>query len=60
MRGLVRAPVRVEVDYRKKRRVEYPPIEEQLDAVWKGGADMDAMRARILAIKLKYPKPQGE
>jgi len=52
--------VRVKVDYREKRRPEYPPIEEQLDAIWKGGAEMDAMRLRVLAVKARFPKPLGE
>lgn len=40
------------------RKVAYPPIEEQLDALWKGGADADAMRQRVLAVKAKYPEPK--
>lgn len=43
-------------DYAKRRAKEYPPIEEQLDAIWKGGVDMEAMRAKVLAVKEKYPK----
>mgnify|MGYP006895934223 CR=1 FL=1 len=42
--------MRVKVDYREKRRPEYPPIEEQLDAIWKGGAEMEAMRPRFAEI----------
>lgn len=38
------------------RRSEYPPIEDQLDALWKGGAESEAMRQKITAIKLKFPK----
>ena len=59
-RAAVSAVVRVKVDYREKRRPEYPPIEEQLDAIWKGGAEMDAMRLRVLAVKARFPKPLGE
>lgn len=59
-RAAVSAVVRVKVDYREKRRPEYPPIEEQLDAIWKGGAEMEAMRLRVLAVKAKFPKPLGE
>lgn len=44
-------------DYYAQRRAEYPPLAEQLDAVWKGGQAHDIMRARILAVKDKYPKP---
>lgn len=43
--------------YAQKRREEYPPITDQLDAIWKGGADLDAMRAQVLSVKAKYPKP---
>jgi len=44
-------------DYYAKRRAEYPPLAEQLDAVWKGGQDQADMLAKIQAIKNKYPKP---
>ena len=45
------------VAYRERRAKEYPPIEDQLDAIWKGGQDTEAMRQQILAVKAKYPKP---
>ena len=38
------------------RARNYPDIRDQLDALWKGGADMDAMRVTIMAVKAKYPK----
>lgn len=49
-------------DYRRLRKAEYPPIGDQLDAIWKTlnptagspGADMLAI---VDAIKTKYPKP---
>jgi hypothetical protein len=44
-------------DYRYQRRAEYPPIGDQLDALWKGGAEAEAMLARIQEIKSQYPKP---
>lgn len=44
-------------DYYAKRRAEYPPLAEQLDAVWKGGQAQAEMLAKIQAIKNKYPKP---
>lgn len=53
-------PVHVKVDYAGKRREAYPPIADQLDAIWKGGAEMEAMRLRVLAVKAKFPKPLGE
>ncbi len=42
--------------YGVKREREYPPIEDQLDAIWKGGAEEVAMRQKVLAVKEKYPK----
>ena len=44
--------------YQILRKAAYPPIEEQLDALWKGSADAEAMRQRVLAVKAKYPKPE--
>ena len=46
----------VPMDYTEKRRLSYPPIGDQLDAIWKGGVDMADMKARIVAVKAKYPK----
>lgn len=43
--------------YKKKRQQEYPSIEDQLDALWKGGQEAQEMKARIEAVKAKYPKP---
>ena len=43
-------------DYAVRRAAEYPPIADQLDALWKGGADAEAMRAKVQAVKAKYPK----
>lgn len=45
-------------EYRQKRAKEYPPIQDQLDAIWKNGADLADMRATIAAIKAKHPKPE--
>ena len=42
--------------YAEKRRQEYPPIGDQLDALWKGGAEAEAMKAKVQAVKNKYPK----
>lgn len=44
-------------DYYAKRRAEYPPLAEQIDAMWKGGSALADMQARILEVKSKYPKP---
>ena len=35
----------------------YPPIGDQLDAMWKGGDAEIAMRKMVLAVKAQYPKP---
>ena len=48
--------VKVQVDYAARRRGEYPSIEDQLDALWKGGTDVDEMRQRVLAVKQRFPK----
>lgn len=42
--------------YIAKRVAEYPPIGDQLDALWKGGAEAEAMLAKVQAVKQKYPK----
>jgi hypothetical protein len=42
--------------YKAKRAVEYPPIGDQLDALWKGGNDAAEMLAKVQAVKAKYPK----
>lgn len=45
-----------EAKYRRDRRNEYPPIGDQLDALWKGGTAADDMKTIINAVKSKYPK----
>lgn len=58
-----------EEKYRDDRTSEYPPIGDQLDALWKqinqwrlNGdpliQDTDAILNKILAVKEKYPKPE--
>ena len=42
--------------YKYQRAAEYPPIGDQLDALWKGGAEAEAMLAKVQAVKAKYPK----
>ena len=42
--------------YVSQRVASYPSIGDQLDALWKGGAEADAMKAKIQAVKTKYPK----
>jgi len=54
-----KAAVQAYVDahaYIAKRAAEYPPIGDQLDALWKGGAEAEAMLAKVQAVKNKYPK----
>ena len=42
--------------YITKRQSEYPPIGDQLDALWKGGDAAAEMMAKVQAVKTKYPK----
>jgi len=42
--------------YRAKRLAEYPPIGDQLDALFKAGLMPKDMAAQIQAVKDKYPK----
>ena len=44
--------------YQRDRAPEYPPIGDQLDALWKGGEDAAEMLAKVQAVKSKYPKPE--
>ena len=44
--------------YQRDRAPEYPPIGDQLDALWKGGEDAEEMLAKVQAVKAKYPKPE--
>lgn len=43
--------------YKLSRAAEYPPIGDQLDALFHAGAFPADMAAQIQAIKDKYPKP---
>jgi len=44
--------------YVEYRVTAYPPIGDQLDALWKGGEALAAMQQQILAVKAAHPKPQ--
>jgi hypothetical protein len=46
------------LEYQRQRAPEYPPIGDQLDALWKGGDAAAEMLARVQAIKAQYPKPE--
>ena len=43
-------------EYQRLRAPEYPPIGDQLDALWKGGDAAAEMLAKVQAVKAKYPK----
>lgn len=58
------AAARAALGYEALRRAEYPPIGDQLDAIWKWleppeGTEAHEIRERWLAVKDKYPKPEG-
>jgi hypothetical protein len=50
--------LKVKQNYSELRRKEYPAIGDQLDALWKGGEALEAMRQQIVAVKEKYKKPK--
>jgi hypothetical protein len=50
----------IALSYQGQRALEYPPIGDQLDALWKGGAAATEMLAKVQAVKAKYPKPEGQ
>ena len=43
-------------EYQRRRAAEYPPIGDQLDALWKGGDAAAEMLTKVQAVKTKYPK----
>jgi len=60
-------PVEDTRDYKAKRRAEFPPVDEQLDAIWKeldrrktGGDTLDkeanAILEKIKKVKKRHPK----
>ena len=47
-------------EYQRLRAKEYPDFKEYLDAIVKGDtAQMEAYIDACLAVKAKYPKPEG-
>lgn len=48
--------VDVKIDYAKQRAKEYPPIEEQVEALMIGGTELANMKALLQTIRAKYPK----
>lgn len=49
-------------NYALFRERDYPKIGDQLDAIWKGEPFLSEMKAKIMAVKEKWPKypPNGE
>ena len=45
------------VQYQRERANLYPDIGDQLDALWKGGDDADAMKVLVNKVKSDFPKP---
>lgn len=43
-------------DYISLRKLDYPSIGDQLDDLFRSGFFSDEMRAKIQAVKVKYPK----
>jgi len=55
--SIVEGPtVGITTDYKEARKLEYPPMEDQLDKIYHSG--VNAWKADIKAIKDKYPKTQ--
>lgn len=46
-------------NYKENRLKEYPPIGDQLDALFHAGLFPQEMAAKIQAVKDKYPKPSN-
>ena len=49
-------PKPTELTYAQKRATEYPPIGDQLDALFHAGVFPVEMAALVQAVKDKYPK----
>ncbi len=57
LEGYAQAEKEYELDQiLKNRQLNYPPIGDQLDDLFKAGLFSDTMAAKIQAIKDKYPK----
>jgi hypothetical protein len=44
------------LSYSDLRAIAYPSMQDQLDAIWKGGAAAESMKAAINAVKTRHPK----
>lgn len=51
-----RGRITLSSDYKTLRHDAYPSIADQLDALWKGGEDIELMREKVMAVKNRYPK----
>jgi hypothetical protein len=47
-----------ENEYRRWRDINYPPVGDQLDDLYRAGAFSPEMEAKIRSIKEQYPKPE--
>jgi hypothetical protein len=48
------------LNYQRKRKLEYPPFTDYLDAVVKGNQEeIDSYIQKCLEVKSKYPKPNN-
>ena len=47
---------RLATEYQRQRAPEYPPVGDQLDALFHAGAFPAEMAAKLQAVKDKYPK----
>jgi hypothetical protein len=46
------------IQYQRDRKLEYPSIGDQLDALFHAGVFPPEMAAQIQSVKDKYPKPE--
>ena len=49
---------RAKVKYKDDRKMAYPEIGDQLDALYHAGVFPKEMADKIKAVKAKYPKPE--
>lgn len=55
----IKAIEQPELETRKNRAMAYPPIGDQLDALYHAGVFPKEMADKIRAVKEKYPKPNS-
>jgi len=60
---LIQQNIELATEYIRKRQLEYPPVGDQLDALYKkehlgDSTEYDAIAAKIAEVKAKYPKPE--